>query len=84
MGFQLVLELLLLESDTFVKAKSFSLTVRWVYNKHCLLHDVVSGSDIMPCIKIDKPLVASLAFYHFSPARLINGPRGDKTCLQGF
>ena len=84
MGFQLVLELLLLESDTFVKTKSFSLTVRWDYNKHCLLHDVLSGSDIMSCTKIDKPLVASLALYHFSPVRLINGPRGYKTCLRSF
>ena len=42
-------------------------------------YDVASGSEILPCIKIDKTLCdkaikcsASLAFYLFSPTCLIN------------
>ena len=27
---------------------------------HYLSHDVISGSDITPCIKIDKPLVGCI------------------------
>ena len=34
----------------------------------------------MSCIKIDKPLVTSIASYHFSPARLINSIKDKYSC----
>ena len=48
------------EEGTIVTATVFIGFIKEVKRKNASSHDVVSGNDVMPCNKIDKPDVITL------------------------